>query len=179
MLLGTQHRASRRTIFGGNVSSHCKPVKIIELIDALTLFNIISRIITIMNFKWNLYMSSINKVQNRWDLSLKNIVFTFIMLRGTQHRTPKRTIFIENVFIHCKPVKMMELNDALTLFNIISRTFYLNMEINSVDNKFDEGAHQNFYKGRGGMDIQSSPLRGGRIFNKTKEWNSSKNFQFF
>ena len=32
-------------------------------------------------------MSFINKVQNRWDLSLKNIVFTFIMLRGTQHRS--------------------------------------------------------------------------------------------
>ena len=31
-------------------------------------------------------MGSIKKkVQNRWDLSLKNIVFTFIMLRGTHH----------------------------------------------------------------------------------------------
>ena len=28
-------------------------------------------IMTIMNFKWTLYMSSINKVQNRWDLSQK------------------------------------------------------------------------------------------------------------
>ena len=28
-------------------------------------------IITSMNFKWTLYMSSNNKVQNRWDLSLK------------------------------------------------------------------------------------------------------------
>ena len=54
-------------------------------------------ILIIMNFKWTLYMSSINKAQNRWDLSLKNIVFTFIMLRGTQPE-PKRQPKINQVW---------------------------------------------------------------------------------
>ena len=66
-------------------------------------------IMTIMNFKWSLYMSSINKVQSRWDLSFKtsfspflcflepNTVQKFKFLQ-TQHATSWRTEFLQKRF---------------------------------------------------------------------------------